>query len=73
MASAAKGLPPAATYKLAREIRVLPVPHSATTAAERQERSNGLVPSGFDTWLAQRRARGEYRDYDPDEELHERF
>ena len=35
MASATKGLPPAATYKLAREIKVLPVPHSATTAAER--------------------------------------
>ncbi len=45
----------------------------AIRAAERQERSNGLVPSGFDTWLAQRRARGEYPDYDPDEELHERL
>jgi len=38
----------------------------AIRAAERQERSNGLVPSGFDTWLAQRRARGQYADYDPD-------
>ena len=45
----------------------------ATQAAERQERSNGLVPSGFDTWLAQERARGRYTDYDPDQELHERL
>src|SRR5439155_246526 len=30
----------------------------AIRAAERQDRSNGLVPSGFDTWLAQQRARG---------------
>ncbi len=44
----------------------------AIRAAERQERSNGLVPSGFDTWLAQRRARGQYSDYDPDLDLHER-
>ena len=44
----------------------------ATRAAERQDRSNGLVPSGFDTWLVHERARGRYRDYDPDEELHER-
>ena len=44
----------------------------AMRAAERQERSNGLVPSGFDTWLAQRRARGHYTDYDPDLDLHER-
>jgi ribonuclease HI len=43
----------------------------ATRAAEHQERSNGLVPSGFDTWLAQQRARGKYPDYDPDKELHE--
>jgi len=42
----------------------------ATRAAERQERSNGLVPSGFDTWLAQERARGRYDDYDPDRDLH---
>jgi hypothetical protein len=41
-------------------------------AAERQERSNGLVPSGFDTWLDQLRARGQYTNYDPDQELHER-
>jgi ribonuclease HI len=44
----------------------------AIRAAERQERSNGLVPSGFDIWLAQQRARGKYADYDPDKELHER-
>jgi ribonuclease HI len=45
----------------------------ATRAAERQERSNGLVPSGFDTWLAQQRARGRYLEYDPDREIHERL
>ena len=44
----------------------------AIHAAERQERSNGLVPSGFDTWLAQQRARGKYATYDPDREIHER-
>lgn len=44
----------------------------AMRAAERQERSNGLIPSGFDTWLAQQRARGKYAGYDPDKELHER-
>jgi len=44
----------------------------ATRAAEHQERSNGLVPSGFDTWLDQQRARGKYATYDPDKELHER-
>ncbi len=43
----------------------------ATRAAERQERSNGLIPSAFDTWLAQQRARGKYAAYDPDKELHE--
>lgn len=45
----------------------------ALRAAERQERSNGLVPSGFDAWLAEQRAQGKYRDYDPDPELHERL
>lgn len=44
----------------------------ATRAAEHQDRSNGLVPSGFDTWLGQQRARGKYAAYDPDKELHER-
>jgi len=43
----------------------------AQGAAERQERSNGLVASGFDTWLAQQRARGKYGPYDPDREIHE--
>ncbi len=32
-----------------------------------------MVPSGFDTWLAQQRARGHYTTYDPDQELHERL
>jgi ribonuclease HI len=45
----------------------------AIRAAERQERSNGLIPSGFDTWLAQQRARSKYLDFDPDKELHERI
>ncbi len=45
----------------------------AVRAAERQERSNGLVPSGFDTWLAQQRARGKYGAYDPDGQVHERL
>ena len=44
----------------------------AMHAAGRQERSNGLVPSGFDAWLARERARGAFPNYDPDRELHER-
>lgn len=44
----------------------------AVRAAERQERSNGLVPSGFDTWLERQQARGHYTNYDPDREWHER-
>jgi ribonuclease HI len=44
----------------------------AVQAAERQERSNGLVPSSFDAWLAEQRGRGAYTNYDPDLELHER-
>jgi ribonuclease HI len=44
----------------------------AIRAADQQERSNGLIPSGFDTWLAQQRARGKFLDFDPDKELHER-
>ena len=44
----------------------------AIRAAEEQRRSNGLIPSGFDTWLAQQRARGRYVEFDPDKELHER-
>lgn len=45
----------------------------AVRAAERQERSNGLVASGFDAWLARQRAQGKYADYDPDRDLHERL
>lgn len=44
----------------------------AQLAAQRQERSNGLVPSGFDTWLAGQRGRGKFLSYDPDQEIHER-
>jgi ribonuclease HI len=43
----------------------------AIRAADEQLRSNGLIPSGFDTWLAQQRARGKFVDFDPDKELHE--
>ncbi len=44
----------------------------AIRAAERQQRSNGLVASEFDTWLANERRAGRYSDYDPDRELHDR-
>jgi ribonuclease HI len=44
----------------------------AVRAAEQQERSNGLIPSSFDAWLAQQQERGAYANYDPDLELHER-
>jgi len=43
----------------------------AVRAAEHQLRSNGLVPSGFDEWLSQQRARGRYASYDPDGEVRE--
>jgi len=43
----------------------------AMAAAERQERSNGLVPSQFDGWFATERTRGLYVGYDPDRELYE--
>ena len=43
----------------------------AVRAAERQDRSNGLVPSGFDTWLAEQRAKGRFPQYDPDREVRE--
>lgn len=43
----------------------------AMQAAERQERSNGLVPSGFDTWLTAERQSGRYADYNPDQEIHD--
>jgi ribonuclease HI len=44
----------------------------AIRAAEQQQRSNGLMPSGFDTWLSQQQARHKYMDFDPDKEIHER-
>lgn len=43
----------------------------AVRAAERQVRSNGLIPSGFDEWLSQERARGLYTSFDPDQEIRE--
>lgn len=45
---------------------------AAIRAAERQLRSNGLVPSAFEVWLGEQRSRGRYQAYDPDRELHER-
>ena len=44
IASETKGLPPEATNKLASEIKVLPVPHSATTAADRASASRFTTP-----------------------------
>jgi ribonuclease HI len=44
----------------------------ATRAADKQTRSNGLLPSEFDTWLKQQQARGKYAHYDADKELNER-
>jgi ribonuclease HI len=41
----------------------------ATRAAATQRTSDGLVPSGFATWLQAERTRGRYGRYDPDEEL----
>ncbi|RMH17042.1 MAG: ribonuclease HI [Gemmatimonadetes bacterium] len=40
----------------------------ATGAAERQDASQGLVPSGFGPWLAEQRAAGRYLDFDEDGE-----
>lgn len=45
--------------------------HLAVRAAERQERSNGLVASQFDAWLDAQRALGRYPDYEPDREVRE--
>lgn len=45
----------------------------AAGAAQTQTRSDGLVASGFDAWLAQERARGRYAAYDPDREVYERL
>jgi len=44
----------------------------ATRVAERQERSDGLLASAFDAWLARHRTAGRYADYDPDRDVHER-
>jgi ribonuclease HI len=38
----------------------------AVNAAETQETSRGVVPSGFDQWLEQKRVKGQYAGYDPD-------
>ena len=38
----------------------------AMRAAREQETSSGIVASGFAEWLADRRAAGQYLDYDPD-------
>jgi ribonuclease HI len=43
----------------------------AVRAAELQQRSNGLVPSGFDEWLRRERQGGRFGDYDPDREVRE--
>jgi ribonuclease HI len=38
----------------------------AVQAAREQITSPGVTDSGFDGWLASRRARGQFPDYDPD-------
>jgi ribonuclease HI len=38
----------------------------AVRAAKEQRTSDGAVPSGFDDWLAARRAKGNYLEYDGD-------
>jgi hypothetical protein len=38
----------------------------AVRAAREQRTSDGAVPSGFDEWLAARRAKGSYLEYDGD-------
>jgi len=40
--------------------------HLAVRAATEQITSQAAEPSGFDPWLAARRAKGKYADYDPD-------
>ena len=44
----------------------------AITAAQRQERSDGLRPSGFDAWLGAEQRAGRYGGYDPDKDIHDR-
>lgn len=41
----------------------------AVRAAKEQINSNGPVPSGWDEWLEQKRAKGLYLEYDADEEF----
>lgn len=41
--------------------------HLAIRAAEEQVHSEGAVPSGFTEWLTDRRERGQFTDYDPDQ------
>ena len=40
----------------------------AVRAATEQSISEGLVGSGFDEWLATRRSRGQFMDYDPNQD-----
>ncbi|MFZ5623799.1 MAG: ribonuclease H family protein [Gemmatimonadota bacterium] len=42
----------------------------AVKAAREQATSPGIVDSGYDAWLAARRAKGQYLDYDPDAAFH---
>jgi ribonuclease HI len=44
----------------------------AQQAAQTQRRSDGLVPSQFDSWLRAEQARGRFAGYDPDGEVRER-
>ncbi len=43
----------------------------AIKTAREQLMSAGAVPSGFEAWLQERRARGRYQDYDPDRDFQE--
>ncbi len=43
----------------------------AVRAAERQERSNGLVPSDFDNWFKAQQKLARFDNYDPDREVRE--
>lgn len=43
----------------------------AIEAAREQHTSDGLVESGFEIWLDAKRAKGQYRDYDPDRAFRE--
>lgn len=39
----------------------------AVLAATRQETSGGVTPSGYEAWLASKRAAGHFSGYDPDQ------